>query len=110
MNFRMKDNSNFARNLPQLKEIAATLGREVAPFIMSVLNLVVTKLSNSGHVHPFTFILATAWGNVDIRMEISPHMATGTLEKLFLLFCSLPRSYFQQSVEEILSVAQLSPS
>ena len=35
MNFRMKDSGNFARNLPQSKEITATLGREVASFIMS---------------------------------------------------------------------------
>ena len=35
MNFRTKDSGNFARNLPQSKEISAALGREVAPFIMS---------------------------------------------------------------------------
>ena len=35
MTFRTKDSVNFARNLPQSKEISATLGREVAPFIMS---------------------------------------------------------------------------
>ena len=35
MNFRTKDCGNFAKNLPQSKEISATLGREVAPFIMS---------------------------------------------------------------------------
>ena len=36
MNFRTKDGVNFARNLPQSKEISATLGRKVEPFIMSV--------------------------------------------------------------------------
>ena len=39
MNFRRKDSGNFARNLPQSKEISATLGREVTPFIMSARGL-----------------------------------------------------------------------
>ena len=37
MNFLTKDSSNFARNLPQSKEISVTQGREVAPIIMSAL-------------------------------------------------------------------------
>ena len=32
-----KDSGNFARNLPQSKEISTTLGRKVTPFIMSEL-------------------------------------------------------------------------
>ena len=43
MNFRMKDSGNFARNLPQSKEISAALGREVAPFIMSVPGVFLLK-------------------------------------------------------------------
>ena len=33
----MKDSGNFARNLPQSKEISVTLGRQVAPLIMPAI-------------------------------------------------------------------------
>ena len=36
MTSRVRFNINFARNLPQSKEISTTLGGEVAPFMMSV--------------------------------------------------------------------------
>ena len=45
MTFRTKDSVNSARNLPQSKQISATLGREVAPFIMSGIMSVFVRVS-----------------------------------------------------------------
>ena len=75
MNFRTKDSVNFARNLPQSKEISATLGREVAPFIMSVF----PRSINSRCSKPGVAQLSNICLQVNILPSKMPYMEYGML-------------------------------